>query len=118
MRYVRAVQVSAWLLALGVGAPLLALGLERSGAIFGTWGDWPEWWRRDMLALAVGMAVWVGALAAGLTVSAVHRRWPGTIVFGLVLVVTLTAVGIVHGAHPERFADIWDQVLGEPPPDF
>ncbi|MEU8079873.1 hypothetical protein AB0B31_31045 [Catellatospora citrea] len=116
MRYVRVVQTAMWLLALVVGAPLLALGLERTQAIFGGWSDWPEWWARDLWALAVGLTVWLGALAAGVAFSAVHRRWTAVATFGLVLVMSLTAVGFVYAAHPERFTDVWEQVAsGELP---
>lgn len=118
MRKVRLVQAAMWLLALGVGAPVLALGLERSGAVFGTWWDWPELWARDMWAIGVGLAVYLGATAAGLAVSAAHRRWLGAGAFGLVLAVSLTAVGFAYAAYPERFGDVWEQLTSGSLPGF
>ncbi|MEU7999642.1 hypothetical protein AB0B66_00505 [Catellatospora sp. NPDC049111] len=115
---VRLVQGAMWLLALGVGAPVLALGLERSGAVFGNWWDWPELWARDMWAIGVGLAVFLGATAVGLAVSAAHRRWVGVGTFGPVLAVSLVAVGLAYAAHPERFGDVWAEITSGRLPGF
>ena len=108
-----------WLVLLFVALPLLAFGLERSGAIFGRWGDWPEWWARDMWVLAIGTALLFLTVVTGLCLSVLHRRWVPGVLFGMVLAAAITAYSAIYEAHPERFQDVLDvvnSVTGSPPP--
>lgn len=112
--------VSLWLVIGLVALPLLAFGLERTGAIFGSWGDWREWWARDMWVLAIGTALLYLSVVAGLSLALVGRRWISAAAFSLVLIAAITAYSAVYEAHPERFADVMavvKSVTGAPAPD-
>lgn len=86
---------------------MLAFGLERSGAIFGRWGDWPEWWQRDMWLLAIGTGLLFVTVVTGLCLSILHRRWFSGVLFSLVLAAAMTLYSAVHQAHPERSRMSW-----------
>ncbi|HEX6684416.1 MAG TPA: hypothetical protein VF062_16560 [Candidatus Limnocylindrales bacterium] len=102
-----------WLIVVFVALPLLAFGLERTGAIFGTWGDWPQWWQRDIWVLAIGTALLYLSVLIGLALAAAFRRWLSTAAFAVVLALTIAAYSAIYNAHPERFRDVID-VISEP----
>ena len=111
--------VALWLIVVFAALPLLAFGLERSGAIFGGWGDWGELWPRDMWALAIGTALLFLPVAAGLCLSVLYRRWVSGAAFGLLLAAAIISYSAVYQGHPERFQDVLDvvnSVTGSPPP--